>query len=137
VYFIPSAAFLVLGIATGFWLFYFDMAIWLLVGGANSWFGINLTPTVAVVHGFRRRRIPWPQIQGVAPEPFMGGWRVVLSTNTGKRIPLRAPIIDLFGTNKRGFHNGFHTIGQWWLQHGGGTEARANLSPHTSGNHEE
>jgi hypothetical protein len=84
-----------------------------------AWFGVNLTPTHAVVNSIRRDRVSWGRVQAVVEEPFLGGRRVVLWTDEGRRIPLRAPIVDFTSVGARRFDRDFHTIGQWWLQHRG------------------
>jgi hypothetical protein len=82
-------------------------------------FGIDLTPTDAVVYNLRRRRIAWRQIQAVTQERYAGCRRVVLWTDTADRIELRAPSLDIIPLGRGRFERDFHTIGRWWLQHRG------------------
>jgi hypothetical protein len=95
--------------------------VWLvgavLFGWAQSWFGIDLTPTEVVVNSLRRRRLPWPDVQAVTQEPHLGGRRVVLWTVAGECVPLRAPVVDMLGFGSRNFEQKFHLIGQNWVRY--------------------
>lgn len=100
----------------------FSLTVMGLVFVAESlilrWFGITLTPTEAIVHSLRWRRIPWSQVQAVTQEPFCGIRRVVLWTPNGRQ-PLRAPVTQWFGLGKERFERDYHAIGQFWLAHRG------------------
>lgn len=94
-----------------------------IYGLGACWFGITLTPTTAVVNGFRRRRVPWSDVRAVTQEDFLGGRRIVLWTTTGRRIVVRYPVVDFSGLGRTRFEAGFHTIGQWWLAYRSGPTA--------------
>jgi hypothetical protein len=79
-------------------------------------FGVILDPEVARVNGLRRQVVPWRRVQAVSTESMLGTRRVVLWTDDGGRIPLRAPTATIFGGR---FDVKFHQIGQWWLAHRG------------------
>jgi hypothetical protein len=100
------------GLAVFLWVFVAVTAA--VTIAAQSWFGINLTETEAVVNNLRRRRLPWCDIAAVTQEPFMGGTRVVLWTIGGDRVPLRSPLVDMTGIGRRRFESDFQVIGRWW-----------------------
>ncbi|WP_369225394.1 hypothetical protein AB5J52_31550 [Streptomyces sp. R39] len=81
-------------------------------------FGITLTPSAAVVHGFRRRSIPWSDVQAVQIESLFGNRTVVIYEAGGRATRLRAPSTGFLSWD-RGFEEKFHTIGRWWLDHRG------------------
>ncbi|MEV5956660.1 hypothetical protein AB0M11_23300 [Streptomyces sp. NPDC051987] len=81
-------------------------------------FGVTLTPTAAVVHNFRRRTIPWSDVQAVQMESYAGSRIVVLYEAGGRATRLRAPSTGFLSWD-RGFEEKFHTIGRWWLDHRG------------------
>ncbi|KPI02346.1 hypothetical protein OK074_5347 [Actinobacteria bacterium OK074] len=83
-----------------------------------SYFGVNLTPSAAVVHNFRRRTIPWADIQGIQIESILGARTVVLYEANGRRTRLRAPTTGFLAWDP-GFEEKFHVIGGWWLEHRG------------------
>ena len=89
-----------------------------LLFGLNSWFGITLTPAMAVVHNLRRRQLPWSDIVAVTQQSNFGSRRVVLWTNDGRRTALRTPIMAFPGLGRRAFDHDYHLIGRWWLAHG-------------------
>jgi hypothetical protein len=92
-----------------------------LLFGLNSWFGITLTPVMAVVHNVRRRQLRWSDIAAVTQQSFFGSRRVVLWTNDGRRTALRVPIMAFPGLVRRPFDHDYHLIGRWWLAHRGAT----------------
>jgi hypothetical protein len=79
--------------------------------------GIDLTPEFAVVRGFRRRSIPWSDVQAVLyRRRKFNTWDVQLILASGKPVALRAPTKWLgFGVAR--YDRDFHRIGQWWLAH--------------------
>ncbi|MER6533734.1 hypothetical protein ACWDE0_09275 [Streptomyces sp. 900105755] len=81
-------------------------------------FGVTLTPTAAVVHNFRRRTIPWADVQAIRIESALGSRTVVIYEAGGRRTRLRAPATGFLSWD-RGFEEKFHTIGGWWLRHRG------------------
>ncbi|MCP3819298.1 hypothetical protein NLX86_14660 [Streptomyces sp. A3M-1-3] len=85
---------------------------------SSSAFGITLTTSAAVVHNFRRRVIPWSDVQAIRIEPLMGSRTVVLHEANGRRTRLRAPMTGFLSWDRR-FEEKFHTIGRWWLDHRG------------------
>lgn len=99
------------------WWFWYWSGFAVVNIAAWSWFGVDLTPTEAVVNSLRRRRIPLWAVQSIVQEPFMGGRRVVLWTVHGERVPLRAPMIDFTGLGSPRFEQQFHRIGRWWWDH--------------------
>ena len=80
--------------------------------------GITLTSSAAVVHRFRRRTIPWADVQAICVEPQFGVQTVVIYEAGGRCTRLRAPITGWLNWD-RGFEEKFHTIGRWWLDHRG------------------
>ena len=89
----------------------------LLCWAQGWWFGVTLTPRDAVVHGLRRRTIPWTRVADVRAEPFAGGRRVVLYETDGRRTPLRMPSTAMLAWD-RAFDAKTATIHAWWLRHG-------------------
>jgi hypothetical protein len=81
-------------------------------------FGITLTASAAVVHGLRRRTVPWSDVQAVMIEPLLGSRTVVIHEAGGRRTRLRAPITGFLSWDSD-FEEKFHTIGRWWLEHRG------------------
>ncbi|MEU7382552.1 MULTISPECIES: hypothetical protein [unclassified Streptomyces] len=115
----------------------FQVSFWLDVGGhvvvpglfawgallllaviTSRFFGVTLTPSAAVVHNFRRRTIPWSNVQAIRIESFFGNRTVVIYEAGGRRTRLRAPITGFLNWD-RGFEEKFHVIGRWWLEHRG------------------
>jgi hypothetical protein len=84
-------------------------------------FGVDLTPEFANARGFRRRCVPWSQIQAVLGYRQMGADRVALVLDSGERVVLRMPA-TYWGsgavTDVR-YREDFHRLGQWWLAHRG------------------
>jgi len=84
--------------------------------------GVDLLPEHALVRGFRRRVVPWQQVQAVARRPQAGGWLVQLMLESGKPVMLRAPMISWGIGGTRGGPLTNRTItasSQWWLTHRG------------------
>ncbi|HEY8719989.1 hypothetical protein [Pengzhenrongella sp.] len=91
-------------------------ALWI-----RTW-GIDLLPEHALVRGFRRRLVPWREVQAVVRHPQAGGWLVQLVLDNGKPVTLRAPMISAGFGGKRSaaaYERDYHRIGQWWLAHRG------------------
>ncbi|MFK0157756.1 hypothetical protein ACIQVK_37535 [Streptomyces sp. NPDC090493] len=85
---------------------------------ATRGFGVTLTPTTAVVHSFRRRTIPWADVQAIQIESVLGSRTVVIYEAGGRQTRLRAPMTG-FLNRDRSFEEKFHIIGRWWQQHRG------------------
>ena len=84
-------------------------------------FGIDLTSESANVRGFRRRSVPWSQIQAVWCYRQMGADRVALVLEDGERVVLRLPA-TYWGSGAATaakYQEDFHRLGQWWLAHRG------------------
>lgn len=105
------------GFALGTGLVIWGVLLPLLLITSRS-FGITLTPSAAVVHDFRRRSIPWSDVQAVQIEVLLGSRTVVICEAGGRATRLRAPTTGFLGWD-RGFEEKSHTIGGWWLDHRG------------------
>jgi hypothetical protein len=81
-------------------------------------FGITLTQSAAVVHHFRRRTIPWSEVQAIRIEFSQGRRTVVIYEANGRRTRLWAPTTGFLRWDRR-FEEKFHAIGRWWLDHRG------------------
>jgi hypothetical protein len=84
---------------------------------ALTW-GVDLTPESANLRGFRRRSIPWQEVQAVLRYERIGSRMVRLIPDNGKPVTLRAPT-SLWGLGGAAYERDFHRIGQWWLEHRG------------------
>jgi hypothetical protein len=80
--------------------------------------GIDLTPESVILRGFRRRSIPWQQVQAVIRYELLGKRTVRLILENGRPVTLRAPKSDL-GLGRAAYERDFERIGQWWLAHRG------------------
>jgi hypothetical protein len=104
---------------------------WLALGGigvaAALWartLGVDLTGESANLRGFRRRSVPWQEVQAVV-RYGSGSMGVRLILEDGKRVTLRAPRTDgIFGAAQ--FDRDFHRIDQWCLAHRGESWRPAN-----------
>jgi hypothetical protein len=80
-------------------------------------FGVDLREDVAVlVDPFRRRRIPWRDVQAIT----MGGWtdhHTTLHLANGRTVRCAYPCRSLFA--RRRVEADYHRVGQWWLAHRG------------------
>ncbi|MEW1776216.1 hypothetical protein [Streptomyces sp. NPDC086777] len=85
---------------------------------ASRRFGVTLTPTAAVVHNFRRRTVPWANVQAIQISSLLGSRTVVIYEAGGRQTRLRAPMTGFLSWD-RDFEEKFHTVGRWWLQHRG------------------
>ena len=98
---------------------------WLTGGGVSAaaalWaartLGVDLTREAAIVRRFRRRSVPWQEVQAVVRYGNASmGVRLILEH--GKPVTLLAPrIAPGFGAAQ--FERDFHCIDQWWLAHRG------------------
>ena len=79
-------------------------------------FGVTLTEEAAVLHGFRRRIIPWRSVQDITVERW-GGSRTVVVWEANRQHRLRAPL-SFFPRDPR-FEEKYDAIVEWWLTHGG------------------
>ena len=121
---VMAVAFLVLGAAAVWRHGPLDGLYWLILGGlgvaAALWartLGVDLTGESANLRGFRRRSVPWQEVQAVV-RYGSGSMGVRLILKRGKRVRLLAPRTDgIFGAAQ--FDRDFHRIDQWWLAHRG------------------
>jgi hypothetical protein len=128
---VMGVAFLVLGAAAVWRHGPLDGPYWLIIGGlgvaAALWartLGVDLTGESANLRGFRRRSVPWQEVQTVV-RYGNGSMGVRLILEDGKRMRLRAPRTDgIFGAAQ--FDRDFHRIDQWWLAHRGESWRPAN-----------
>jgi len=104
---------------------------WLTLGGIGvaaalraRTLGVDLTRESANLRGFRRRSIPWQEVQAVV-RYGSGSMGVRLILEHGKRVTLRAPRTDgISGVAQ--FDRDFDCIDQWWLAHRGESWRPAN-----------
>jgi hypothetical protein len=110
-------------LATGQWL----MALgWLVVSCLNVSttlerrnYGIDLTPQHAIVRSFRRRNIPWREIQEVISHKKSNGTSfVALILENGESVILRAPNSGWDRVDAQ-YEEDVHYIDQYWLAHRG------------------
>lgn len=94
-------------------------------------YGVTITPSAVIVHNLRRRTIKLTDIRFISVEKVMGSQTIVIYDATGRRTQLRAPITGLLYWDRQ-FWTKFHTIGQWWLDHGGPGSADALPAPSTA-----
>lgn len=80
--------------------------------------GVDLTPQSADLRGFRRRSIPWQEVQAVIRDEQLGSRTVRLVPEHGKPVRLRAPT-STWGLGRAAYERDFDRIGQWWLAHRG------------------
>jgi hypothetical protein len=80
--------------------------------------GIDLTSCSANLRGFRRRSIPWQQVQAVVHHRRLGTWGVRLIRQSGKPVMLRVPV-STWGFGSAAYERDFSRIGAWWLAHRG------------------
>jgi hypothetical protein len=109
-------------IATGDYGF---VSAWLVLScfsvGLALWFrtsGVDLTPESANIRDFRRRSIPWQQVQAVLRDDRQVSLRVRLILEDGKHVTLQAPTA-VWGLGGAQFERDFQRIGQWWVAHRG------------------
>jgi hypothetical protein len=82
-------------------------------------FGIDLTPQYAIVRGFRRRNVPWQEVQEVVSHKNSNGTSVVgLILENGESVMLRVPM-SLWRKGDAKYERDFHRIDQYWLAHRG------------------
>ena len=100
-------------------------ACWLTTGGlgvgTGLWIrtrGVDLTPESAIVRSFRRRNIPWQDVQAVVQYQRHDAWGVRFILESGKPVTLRVPT-TWSGFGGAQYERDFHRIGQWWLAHRG------------------
>lgn len=110
-------------LATGEWLMGLG---WLSVSCLNVSttlerrnYGVDLTPQHAIVRGFRRRNIPWQEIQEVVSHRKRNGTSFVgLILENGESVILRAPNSGWDRVDAQ-YEEDFHYIDQYWLAHRG------------------
>jgi hypothetical protein len=99
-----------------YWLIY--GALMVAEGLWMRTFGVDLRPEFAGVRAFRKRRLPWPQVQAVVRHRRLGTWVVRLILESGELVTLRAPTSP-WGSSAARYERDFHAIGQCWLTHRG------------------
>lgn len=104
--------------------------LWLVIGCANLvlpfvlafWVrsvGVYLTPEAAVIHGRRRRRVPWLQVQSVVSHVNSNGTSAVqLILGNGEPVTLPFPKTP-YRKGDATYERNFQSIDQWWLAHRG------------------
>jgi hypothetical protein len=103
---------------------------WLVIGFANLvspfvlgfWvrsLGVYLTPEAAVIHGRRRRRVPWLQVQSVVSHLNSNGASdVQLILENGEAVAPPFPR-TLWRKGDALYEQDLQRIDQWWLAHRG------------------
>jgi hypothetical protein len=104
--------------------------LWLVIGCANLvspfvlgfWtrsLGVYLTPEAAVIHGRRRRTVPWLQVQAVLSHVNSNGTSAVqLVLENGEQVTLPFPK-SLWRKGDALYEGDLQRIDQWWLAHRG------------------
>lgn len=81
--------------------------------------GVELTPEAAVIHGRRRRRVPWLQVQSVVSHVNSKGTSAVqLILENGEPVTLPFPK-TLWRKGDARYERDLERIDQWWLAHRG------------------
>jgi len=81
--------------------------------------GLDLTPQYAIVRGFRRRNVPWQEVQEVISHVKSNGTSVVgLILENGESVMPQAPT-SLWRKYDAQYERDFHRIDQYWLAHRG------------------
>jgi len=81
--------------------------------------GVDLTPEAAVIHGRRRRRVPWLQVQSVVSHVSSNGTSAVrLILENGEPLTLPFPKA-LWRKGDARYERDLERIDQWWLAHRG------------------
>ena len=81
--------------------------------------GVDLTPEAAVIQGWRRRRVPWPQVQSVVNHVNSNGTSAVqLILANGEPVTLPFPK-TLWRKGDAPYERDLQRIDQWWLAHRG------------------
>jgi hypothetical protein len=81
--------------------------------------GVELTPEAAVIHGRRRRTVPWLEVQSVVSHVNANGSSAVqLILENGVPVTLPFPK-TLWRKGDSGFQRDMERIDQWWLAHRG------------------
>jgi hypothetical protein len=89
------------------------------LGLALRVFGVDLTPDFAVVRGFRRRRVPWEEVQAVISDDGKYGTAVVrLILDSGESVRLPFPNSYWRKENVQ-CKRDFQRIDQCWITHRG------------------
>lgn len=91
-------------------------------------YGVTITPSAVIVHSPGRRTIKLIDIRFIRVENYLGSQTIVIYDASGRRTRLRAPITGPLYRDRQ-FWTKFHTIGQWWLDHGGPGPADAVPAP--------
>ena len=80
--------------------------------------GVDLTHESAILRGFRRRTIPWHEVQAVVRKRRFDTWVVQLIPESGKPVTLRAPTTS-WSLGAAKYEQDHQRIGQWWVAHRG------------------
>jgi hypothetical protein len=119
----PYLGLAVYSLATGPWL----LALGFLVAACGNVsialgqrnYGVDLTPQHAIVRGFRRRNVPWREIQGVISHKKSNGTSfVALILENGESVILQAPNSGWDRVDAQ-YEEDLHYIDQYWLAHRG------------------
>jgi hypothetical protein len=83
--------------------------------------GVDLSPEHAIVRGFRRRNVPWREVQEVISHTKSNGTSEVgLILENGESVMLRAPT-SFWRKYDDQYERDFHCLDQYWLAHRGGS----------------
>jgi len=80
--------------------------------------GVDLTHESAILRGFRRRTVPWHEVQAVVRKRRFDTWVVQLIPESGKPVTLRAPTTS-WSLGAAKYEQDHQRIGQWWVAHRG------------------
>lgn len=80
--------------------------------------GVDLTRESAILRGFRRRSVPWHEVQAVVRKRRFETWVVQLIPLSGKPVTLRAPTTS-WSLGAAKYERDHQRIGQWWVAHRG------------------
>ena len=112
-------------IPAGFWPGSWFAWFWLMFGCLSVaealWLrtlGVDLTHESAILRGFRRRTVPWHEVQAVVRKRRFDTWVVQLIPESGKPVTLRAPTTS-WSLGAAKYEQDHQRIGQWWVAHRG------------------
>ncbi len=89
--------------------------------------GVTLTPDALIVHGARRRRIAWHDLQAVSPRHRLGGTALVVTGRDGRQHCLPCPRTGLLLWDSD-FAVKAMTVQRWWVEHRGDAWAAPGLT---------
>ncbi|HEX2904749.1 MAG TPA: hypothetical protein VHO01_14955, partial [Jatrophihabitans sp.] len=76
--------------------------------------GADLSPLGLELHGLRRRRLAWAEVQLLTAERSRGSVRVVVWTVRGERLPLRAPTLTRWTRRRDRYVDDLRAIEWYW-----------------------